>query len=42
MIERAKKLAEIFKKYDVECLFIGKFGAILHGYPVVILGQPKI
>jgi len=26
-------LAELFKKYDVEYLFIGKFGAILYGYP---------
>jgi hypothetical protein len=33
MIERAKRLAEIFKKYNVEYLFIGKFGAILYGYP---------
>jgi hypothetical protein len=33
MIERAKGLAEIFKKYEVEYLFIGKFGAILYGYP---------
>ena len=33
MIERARKLAEIFKKYNVEYLFIGKFGAILYGYP---------
>ena len=33
MIDRAKRLAEIFKKYDVEYLFIGKFGAILYGYP---------
>jgi uncharacterized membrane protein len=33
MIEGAKRLAEIFKKYDVEYLFIGKFGAILYGYP---------
>ncbi|MDP2753153.1 MAG: hypothetical protein Q8P40_02045 [Nitrospirota bacterium] len=33
MIERAKKLAEIFKKCNVEYLFIGKFGAILYGYP---------
>lgn len=33
MIERVKKLAETFKKYDVEYLFIGKFGAILYGYP---------
>lgn len=33
MIERAKKLAEIFKKYNVEYVFIGKFGAILYGYP---------
>lgn len=33
MIERAKKLAEVFKKHKVEYLFIGKFGAILYGYP---------
>jgi hypothetical protein len=33
MIERAKRLAETFEKYDVEYLFIGKFGAILYGYP---------
>lgn len=33
MIKSAKKLAEIFKKYDVEYLFLGKFGAILYGYP---------
>ncbi len=33
MVERAKRLAEIFKKYNVEYLFIGKFGAILYGYP---------
>jgi len=33
MIERAKKLVEVFKKHDVEYLFIGKFGAILYGYP---------
>jgi hypothetical protein len=33
MIERAKRSAEIFKKYNVEYLFIGKFGAILYGYP---------
>ena len=33
MIEGAKRLAELFKKYDVEYLFIGKFGAILYGYP---------
>jgi hypothetical protein len=33
MIEIAKKCAEIFKKYHVEYLFIGKFGAILYGYP---------
>jgi len=33
MIERAKKCAEVFKKYHVEYLFIGKFGAILYGYP---------
>lgn len=33
MIEKARKLAETFEKYDVEYLFIGKFGAILYGYP---------
>ena len=33
MIERARRLAEIFRKYNVEYLFIGKFGAILYGYP---------
>ena len=33
MIDRAKRLAEIFKKFEVEYLFIGKFGAILYGYP---------
>jgi len=33
MIERVKRLAEILKKYNVEYLFIGKFGAILYGYP---------
>jgi hypothetical protein len=38
MIERAKRLAEIFKKYDVEYLFIDKFGAIL----LVTLVQHRI
>jgi hypothetical protein len=33
MIEGARRLAEIFRKYDVEYLFIGKFGAILYSYP---------
>jgi len=33
MIERVRRLAEILKKYEVEYLFIGKFGAILYGYP---------
>ena len=33
MVERVKRLAKVFKKYDVEYLFIGKFGAILYGYP---------
>jgi len=33
MFEKARRLAEIFKKYGVEYLFIGKFGAILYGYP---------
>jgi len=33
MIERARRLAEILRKHEVEYLFIGKFGAILYGYP---------
>jgi len=33
MIEKARRLAEIFRKNNVEYLFIGKFGAILYGYP---------
>lgn len=33
MVEKAKQLIEIFAKYHVEYLFIGKFGAILYGYP---------
>lgn len=33
MIERVKKLAEVFRKYNIEYLFLGKFGAILYGYP---------
>ena len=33
MIRKAKTLAEILKKHNVEYLFIGKFGAILYGYP---------
>jgi hypothetical protein len=33
MIERARRLAEILQKHEVEYLFIGKFGAILYGYP---------
>jgi hypothetical protein len=33
MIERAKKVAEVFKAYGIAYLFIGKFGAILYGYP---------
>ncbi len=33
MIDRARKVAEIFKEYGVSYLFIGKFGAILYGYP---------
>ena len=33
MIDRARKVAEIFKEYGVAYLFIGKFGAILYGYP---------
>jgi len=33
MIDIARKVAEIFKEYGVAYLFIGKFGAILYGYP---------
>lgn len=33
MIERARKIGETFKKYDIAYLFIGKFAAILYGYP---------
>jgi len=33
MIEKAKKLADIFMKYSIKYLIIGKFGAILYGYP---------
>lgn len=33
MIEKIKKIAETFRKFNVEYLFIGKFGAILYGYP---------
>ena len=33
MIDKARKLAEIFKKNNIKYLFIGKFGAILYGYP---------
>lgn len=33
MIDRARKVAEMFKEYGVAYLFIGKFGAILYGYP---------
>ena len=33
MIEKARELAKIFKKHNVQYLFIGKFGAILYGYP---------
>ena len=33
MIEKARELAGIFGKHDVQYLFIGKFGAILYGYP---------
>ena len=33
MIERARRLAENLRKYEVEYLFIGKFGAVLYGYP---------
>lgn len=33
MIDKIKKLTEIFNKYNVEYLFIGKGSAILYGYP---------
>jgi len=33
VIERAKKVAEIFDAHGVAYLFIGKFAAILYGYP---------
>jgi hypothetical protein len=33
MIEKAKQLAEVFAKNNVEYLFIGKFAAMLYGYP---------
>jgi hypothetical protein len=33
MIEKAKNLADIFMKYSIKYLIIGKFGAILYGYP---------
>lgn len=33
MTDRAKQVAEIFKQHGIAYLFIGKFGAILYGYP---------
>ncbi|MBA2124544.1 hypothetical protein B9J78_06410 [bacterium Unc6] len=33
MIEKVKKIVETLRKFNVEYLFIGKFGAILYGYP---------
>ncbi len=33
MIKEISKLAEIFNRYKVKYLFIGKSGAILYGYP---------
>jgi len=33
MIDKAKKLAEIFNKHNVSYMFLGKFAAILYGYP---------
>lgn len=33
MIDKARQLADTFKKYNIAYLFIGKFGAILYGYP---------
>ena len=33
MFERVIKLCETFAKYNVEYLFVGKYGAILYGYP---------
>ncbi|MBI3599423.1 MAG: hypothetical protein HY097_02130 [Nitrospinae bacterium] len=33
MFELVIKLCETFAKYNVEYLFVGKYGAILYGYP---------
>lgn len=33
MLNRITKLVEVFNKYKVEYLFIGKSGAVLYGYP---------
>ena len=33
MIDGAKKVAEVFRTHGVAYLFIGKFGAMLYGYP---------
>ena len=33
MIDKARRLAEIFKKNNIQYLFIGKFAAVLYGYP---------
>lgn len=33
MFERIIKLCVVFAKYNVEYLFVGKYGAILYGYP---------
>ena len=33
MIEKVKKIVETFRKFNIEYMFIGKFAAILYGYP---------
>ena len=33
MIEKIKKIVETLKAFNVEYLFIGKFGVVLYGYP---------
>jgi len=33
MIERVKKIVDTFRKFNIEYMFIGKFAAILYGYP---------
>ena len=33
MIEKVKKIVKTFRKFNIEYMFIGKFAAILYGYP---------